>query len=114
MSGARLTAAMQVSALIRRVHAEGGAAAVLAKGDPTAGAILLLTLEKGANPRFFERGIGPDGEQRLVAAGPAELADEAEVRDYWQRRRLRDSDLWVVELDVAGAERFAAETIGFN
>ena len=28
-----------------------------------------------------------------------------------RRRRARDPDLWVIELDIAGAERFAAETI---
>ncbi|WP_333929024.1 DUF1491 family protein [Sphingomonas sp. LR55] len=30
---------------------------------------------------------------------------------YWRRRRARDPDLWVVEVDIAAAERFAAETI---
>ncbi|MBN9940404.1 DUF1491 family protein, partial [Listeria monocytogenes] len=30
---------------------------------------------------------------------------------YWRRRRDRDPDLWVVELDIPSAERFAAETI---
>jgi hypothetical protein len=103
-----------VSALVRRVHQHGGSAAVLARGDATAGGILLLALEKGGNPRFFERGLGPRGEPALIRSGPAEAADEAEVAAYWQRRRSRDSDLWVVELDIAGAERFAAETMGVN
>ncbi|WP_294058202.1 DUF1491 family protein [Sphingomonas sp.] len=100
------------SALIRRVNQEGGMAAVLARGDPTAGAILLLLLEKGRNPRFFERGIGADGEPALVRAGPAELIDDAAAHDYWSRRRSRDSDLWVIELDIADGERFAAATMG--
>ena len=33
------------------------------------------------------------------------------VTDYRRRRRSRDPDLWVIELDIAGAERFAAETL---
>jgi hypothetical protein len=111
---ARLAAGTLVSALIRRVNQQGGSAAVLARGDATAGAILLLLYEKGVNPRFFERGLGPDGAPALLPSGPAELADEGEVTAYWQRRRARDSDLWVVELDIAQAERFAAETIGFG
>lgn len=111
---ARVTSAVLVSALVRRVNQEGGSAAVLAKGDPSAGAILLLTLEKGVNPRFFERGIGATGEPALLASGPAALGGESEATDYWLRRRSRDSDLWVVELDIAGAERFAAETMGFG
>jgi hypothetical protein len=111
---ARVTSAVMVSALVRRVNQEGGSAAVLARGDASAGGILLLTLEKGQNPRFFERGNGPSGDPALLASGPASIADESEVAAYWQRRRARDSDLWVVELDIAGAERFAAETMGFG
>lgn len=87
---------------------------VLAKGDPTAGAILLLLLDKGENPRFVERGIGPDGNPALIPSGPREVGDAQTVSDYWQRRRSRDSDLWVVELDIAAGERFAAETMGLN
>lgn len=111
---ARLTSATMVSALVRRVHQEGGSAAVLAKGDQTAGGILLLTYDRGSNPRFFERGVGPAGDPALIAAGPAALTDETEVAAYWRRRRERDSDLWVIELDIAQAERFAAETMGIN
>ena len=59
----------------------------------------------------FERGIGPDGEPALVRSGPSAFDDPFAVSDYWQRRRSRDPDLWVVELDIASAERFAAETI---
>lgn len=111
---ARLAAGLLVNALVRRVNAAGGSAMVLAKGDAEAGAILVLTLERGGNPGFFERRLGPDGEAALVRSGPAEFSDESAVSDYWQRRRSRDSDLWVVELDIAGAERFAAETLTFS
>lgn len=107
----RLTSAMLVSALVRRADAAGGSAMVLARGDSVAGAILLLLLERGTAPRFVERGIGPEGRPALLPAGPQELPDEAAASAYWQRRRARDVDLWVVELDIAGAERFAAETM---
>ena len=107
----RLASGLIVNALIRRVNAEGGSAMVLAKGEAEAGAILVLTLERGMNPGFFERGIGPDGEPALLRSGPSTFDDPFAVSDYWQRRRSRDPDLWVVELDIASAERFAAETI---
>ena len=110
----RLTSAVVVSALVRRVNAAGGSAMVLAKGDATAGGILILTLERGGNPQFFERGIGASGLAALIPSGPALLADESEANDYWRRRRSRDPDLWVLELDIAGAERFAAETMGLG
>lgn len=107
----RLASGLVVGALVRRVNGAGGSAMVLAKGEAEAGAILVLALERGADPRFFERGIGPDGVPALVRSGPAEMAGEEAVSGYWQRRRSRDPDLWVVELDIAGAERFAAETM---
>lgn len=107
----RLASGLIVNALIRRVNAEGGSAMVLARGDAEAGAILILATERGENPRFFERGIGPEGIPALVRSGPLQPEDPGEVVDYWQRRRSRDPDLWVVELDIAEAERFAAETI---
>jgi hypothetical protein len=103
-----------VNALTRRVHAEGGAAAVLARGHDEAGAILILALERGANPRFFERGMGPDGRSVLIESGPRDNSGDAAATDYWQRRCHRDPDLWVVELDVAEAERFAADTLVYD
>jgi hypothetical protein len=107
---ARIASGVLASALIRRVQGEGGNAAVMARGDKEAGAILILACERGADTRFFERGIGPDGAPALVQSGPL-APDPLEVIEYWQRRRARDPDLWVIELDIAGAERFAAETM---
>jgi hypothetical protein len=108
---ARLASRFLVSALVRRVNAEGGSAMILARGDAEAGGILVLAYERTENPRFFERGLGPDGRPALIASGPATLEDDVSVTNYWQRRRDRDPDLWVIELDVVSAERFAAETI---
>jgi hypothetical protein len=81
----------------------------LAKGDATAGAILFVAQERGENPRAYERGIGPQGATELVATGPD--GDAQAITDYWMRRRRSDPDLWVVEVDIAQAERFVAETI---
>ena len=104
---ARLTSAMLVSALIRRVGAEGGNAMVLTKGDATAGAILLICMEKGVVQSVRERVLDRTGAYAWIAVGPA---DPDERTAYLERRRVHDSDLWLVELDIANAERFAAET----
>lgn len=102
----RLTSAMLVSALVRRVNNEGGSATVLAKGDATAGSILLILMERGVVQSVRERVLGGDGLYAWTSIGPDEAAD----RDaYLARRRERDSDLWLVELDIANAERFTAE-----
>ncbi|URW75265.1 DUF1491 family protein [Sphingomonas donggukensis] len=96
-----------MKALIRRVHDAGGSAMILARGDAMGGAVLAIAQVPGAPPRALERGLGDGG---LIAAGPAE-ADDSALLDYWRRRRARDPDLWVVEVIVADAERFVAETI---
>ena len=105
MSG-RLPTGVLVGALLRRANEAGGFAAVLAKGDPQGGAVLLLVSDRGGPERLLERGIGGNGVPALIDATPAE-----DVDGYWRRRRARDPDLWVVALDVADGERFAAETM---
>lgn len=108
---ARLPSGVLVSALLRRVNDAGGIATLLARGDAQAGAILILTLDRGVMPQLLERGIGPDGATALVRAGPGAGATAGDIADYWRKRRQRDPDLWVVELDIPAAERFAAETM---
>ena len=110
MSG-RLPSGLLVGVMLRRVNQAGGIGTMLARGDEQAGAILIITLEKGTNSRAWERGIGPSGTVELISVGPQTPDNEAEIYDYWQRRRARDPDLWVIELDIAQAERFAAETM---
>ncbi|MES2096149.1 MAG: DUF1491 family protein [Pseudomonadota bacterium] len=100
---------MLVNALVRRANALGGFATVMAKGDETAGAVLIIAQDRGENARAFERGIGPSGDTELIAVGPQ--GDARAVTAYWMKRRTGDPDLWVVEVDIADAERFAAETI---
>ena len=96
----RLPTALVVAALLRRTSEAGGFGAVLARGDPDAGAVLVVAREQGGVVRLLERGLGQRG---LIDSTPAKDAD-----GYWQRRRARDPDLWVVELDVAQAEQLAA------
>ncbi|HEU4960117.1 MAG TPA: DUF1491 family protein [Sphingomonas sp.] len=107
----RLPSGVVVTALMRRVNDAGGLGMVLARGEAQAGAILVIVQERGENPRILERGLGPDGAVALIESGPRPPAEPGELTAYWQRRRSRDPDLWVIELDIAGAERFAAETI---
>ena len=105
----RLPTHLAVGALLRRVNDSGGLAVVRARGDAQGGAVLILIAE-GRAVRALERMRGLDDRDKLVPAGPA-ADDPAAIEDYWQNRRRRDPDLWVVELDVPHAERFVAETI---
>ena len=106
---ARVASSVLVGALLRRAEAEGGFGTVLAKGDPTAGAVAVLLMERGANPRFFERLLQPDGRYAWQESGRQPLGEPGEMQALIERRRRFDPDLWLIELDIASAERFAAE-----
>lgn len=108
---ARLSSEMMVSALIRRVEGAGGHAMVLARGDRGGGAIVIVCAEKGRIEQLLERILDIDGNYVWAVCGPQESDDPQQFQDYIDRRRARDPDLWIVELDIAQAERFAAETI---
>ncbi|HET9637895.1 MAG TPA: DUF1491 family protein [Allosphingosinicella sp.] len=105
----RIAASVLAGALIRKAEGEGGFGAVLAKGDATAGSILVILLEKGVNPRLFERLLQPDGRYRWQESGSQRLENPGEVPEFIARRRRFDPDLWLIELDIPSAERFAAE-----
>lgn len=101
----RLKSEMFVSALIRRVFAAGGFAAVEKKGAEEAGAI-------------FIRQRLRDGRENLYGPAPQSFADDEEVRAerrfetrlagadgeesaaLLERERRFDSDLWVVEIET--------------
>ena len=108
---ARLTAGLLVSALVRRMQAAGGHAMLLAKGDPTAGAILLVLTDRGRTTALLERTLGADG-YILTPTGPADPDAPGTLPDYLARRRQRDPDLWVVELEGAEAAAVAGEVLG--
>jgi hypothetical protein len=106
---ARLQSSILVNALQRRAESQGGFAAVLARGDPTAGAVLVILAERGEKIRILERLL--DRGERYVwqDVGQQALANEDEFKRFLDRRRRFDPDIWLIELDVASAERFAAE-----
>lgn len=105
----RLTSAILVGALLRRAEAEGGFGAVLAKGDEIAGSIIVVLLEKGGNPRIFERTLQLDGTYSWSEAATHAGDKAQEVPDFIARRRRFDPDFWLIELDVPSSERFADE-----
>lgn len=106
----RPAAGLVVSALIRRIEGAGGGAMVLAKGDATAGAILLVLAERGVTQKLIERVLGADG-YAWSATGPASFEEPGALSDYIARRRRSDPDIWVVELDHPDAETIAADLL---
>lgn len=95
--------------MMRRTNNAGGFGAVLAKGDADAGGILVIIIESNGKERLLERGVGPDGNAMLIDSTPAQ-----DLVGYWQKRRSRDPDLWVIELNIPEAERLVAEMLTPN
>ncbi len=106
---ARLAAGIFVSALMRRTQAEGGHAMLLARGDENAGAVMIQILEKGQFYGLFERIMTLDTGYSWQCVVQQVIDNIREIDDYVARRRARDPDLWVIELDIANGERFIAQ-----
>ena len=104
----RLTSAVLATALLRRAEQGGGFGVVLAKGDSTAGAIAVILAEKGRKACFLERLLQPDGSYAWQSTRQ-DVENEQDLNSFLERRRKSDPDLWILELDIASAERFAAE-----
>ena len=104
----RLAASVLASALLRLADGEGGFGAIIAKGDATAGTIAIILTERGVLPRLYERLLRPDGSYAWIESLSAGQ-DDQDLQILLERRRLFDPDLWIIELDVPSAERFAAE-----
>lgn len=105
---ARLPAHLEVSGLVRMAEANGGFAAVLAKGERDAGTILILAMERGENRSLYERMPQLDGSRRFVRVKAQDPEKAQEFDEYLARRKAQDSDIWLVEVDIANAERFIA------
>jgi hypothetical protein len=93
----RLASGVWVSAYLTRLRLAEIAAYVTAKGDATAGAVVVKVALLDGRARAYERRSDLMTGARawiLLAEGP-----EAEVDALVTRARGRDPDLWVIELE---------------
>jgi hypothetical protein len=94
---ARLTSGVWVSAYLTRLRLAEIPAYVTAKGDPTAGAVVVKVALLDGLARAYERRSDLMTGARawiLLSEGP-----EAEVDALLARARARDPDLWLIELE---------------
>lgn len=108
MSNPRLPAHVEVAALIRAAQAAGGFATVLAKGERDAGAILVVTADRGDNQCLWERMPRLDG-RRIFEQVRSAGDDARHFADYLARRTSSDPDAWLIEVDVRDSERLVAQ-----
>lgn len=102
----RLPAHVEISGLIRAVDAQGGFATVIEKGERDAGTILVICCENGTNSRLYERMPQLDGSRKWTLVREQDPENPMDFSDYCARRKRQDGDVWIIELDIADAERF--------
>ena len=96
MTEPRLTAEFWVSAYLARLRLADIPVFVTAKGDPTAGAVIVKLNTLDGRAEAFQRAWDFSGARvwASFAQGP-----EAEVDAALSRQRARDPDLWVIEVE---------------
>jgi hypothetical protein len=94
-----------IKALIRRCDLAAIPIALLARGDPDAGAILLkLNGGSAQGCSVLTQARGKDGALLWMrSTGPVPVA-ETDADAYITRQRQRDPDVWVVEIEHREAE----------
>jgi hypothetical protein len=93
----RLASGIWVQAYLTRLRLENIPAYVLAKGDATAGAVLVKVATLDGKATVWQRTFDlMSGERQWVvlAEGP-----EAEVDATLDRQRRTDPDLWIIEIE---------------
>lgn len=94
-------ASLLVPAIVRQVQAAGGFATVLAKGSDYGSALLVVTRTTGKTTAFEKvPNLSGKPDWRVAAEGDSQAAA------FIERQRRFDTDLWVIELDIAQPERF--------
>lgn len=95
--GPRLTAGLWVSAYLNRLRLSEIPAYVMAKGDATAGAVLVKVATLDGQALVYERRFDLERDTRIwqvLAQG-----DEADMDAILSRARGRDPDLWILEIE---------------
>lgn len=111
MTEPRPASGLLVSAMLRRIQAEGGSAMVIARGDAIAGAMILILCDRGVTGSIAERMWRHDGGYVLEPVGPTDFGIAGAVGEYVARRRKADPDLWVIELDHPQAKALIGDLI---
>ena len=94
---ARLTTDVWVSAYLTRLRLADITAFVTAKGDPTAGTVMVKLNTLNGQARAFQRSFAlMSGARAWVTLAEG---DEADVDASLARQRSFDPDLWIIEVE---------------
>ncbi len=105
----RVKAEFWVKALIRRSETAGAFAAVVHKGDETAGSMILKINTLDGHARALVPGYAIEGHRVWRSQPGTEPVAENDVDAYIARAIERDPDLWVVEIEDREGRHFLGE-----
>ena len=97
--------------MARQVSSNGGFATIIKRGDDDRGSLILIVAERGLPKALIERRMGSDFQYRWTVIATPDDANPEKFRESTDKQVRFDADCWLIELDVADAERFIAETI---
>jgi hypothetical protein len=108
----RLKTELWAAALVRRAMAASAFAAVAAKGDADAGAVLVKVATLDRRARLFTSRTDMAGGRVWLDLSAGPLGDdESAVDGEIVRQRGRDPDLWVVEIEDRQGRHFLTEPV---
>ncbi|RME64196.1 MAG: DUF1491 family protein [Alphaproteobacteria bacterium] len=96
----RLKAHIWVAAYIRRCNDAGVPAMLRHRGDAQAGSVLIKLNRLDGTACVLSPSFGMAGERLWLKATGAAPVPEANADAYIAKRRARDPDLWVVEVET--------------
>lgn len=102
---ARLKSELWVQALLRRCSVEGKFGAVLHKGNPDAGVVMVVVNHLDGGFSLLVPPPGPayneNGDRRFEKRN-AEVQSWEQIQPIIERTRKSDNDVWVVEVEDRG------------
>lgn len=107
----RLASHVVVSGLIGAAQAVGGNGAVLARGDPDGGAMLVVLTSRGVGAGVFERLSSLSGGYFWHRVESCESSGSQSVAHFIAAKQRFDPDLWVIELDIPDVEQFIVDSL---
>lgn len=108
----RLPTKVWVEALVRRAQVAGASAFILQKGDAERGDTLVKVSKLNGEARIYAPRTSMEGLRvfrDLVDQGIG--PQEVDIDAYIARARMRDLDLWVVEIEDREGRHFLTEPV---
>ena len=107
MAETRLKSGLWVAAYVRRCHASDAPAFVTRKGDPDAGAILIVIDRLDRTSRLYSR--ARDGKGDLVFQPLTDWTDALTLQAAIDKQIKFDPDLWLIAVESRTGEAFLEE-----